>query len=143
MTSQNFSLNLSAQSVTIAPGGSANLMINAAAVGGFNSPIKLGKTLLRELGSNVCFQSFDDHSGVEFGSHLDHLGGRDPAAGYRLRLCLHHARTNGPAVWSGIVWNRSRSPQTENAISQENFVDEGTGFAAVHGAGRILRRGLR
>jgi hypothetical protein len=41
VTSQNFSLNLSAQSVTIAPGGSANLMINAAAVGGFNSPVSL------------------------------------------------------------------------------------------------------
>jgi uncharacterized protein (TIGR03118 family) len=41
VTSQNFSLNLSAQSVTIAPGASANLMITAAAVGGFNGPISL------------------------------------------------------------------------------------------------------
>src|SRR6202795_4726553 len=41
VTSQNFSLNLSAQSVTIAPGGSANLMITAAAVGGFNGQISL------------------------------------------------------------------------------------------------------
>jgi uncharacterized protein (TIGR03118 family) len=39
--SQNFSLNLSAQSVTVARGGSANLTISAAAVGGFNSPISL------------------------------------------------------------------------------------------------------
>src|SRR6202008_4676023 len=37
----NFSLNLSAQSVTIAPGGSANLTINASAVGGFNGQISL------------------------------------------------------------------------------------------------------
>jgi len=42
VTSQNFSLNLSAQSVAITPGGSANLMINAAGVGGFNGPITLG-----------------------------------------------------------------------------------------------------
>src|SRR6201998_4319542 len=37
----NFSLNLSAQSVTIAPDGSANLTINASAVGGFNGQISL------------------------------------------------------------------------------------------------------
>ena len=37
----NFSLNLSAPSVTVAPGGSANLMISAASVGGFNGQISL------------------------------------------------------------------------------------------------------
>jgi uncharacterized protein (TIGR03118 family) len=41
VTSQNFSLNLSTQSVSIAPGGSANLMVTAAGVGGFDSPISL------------------------------------------------------------------------------------------------------
>jgi uncharacterized protein (TIGR03118 family) len=39
--SQNFSLNLSAPSVTISPGGSAPITVGAAAVGGFNSPISL------------------------------------------------------------------------------------------------------
>jgi uncharacterized protein (TIGR03118 family) len=39
--SPSFSLSLSAPSVTITPGGSANLMISASAVGGFNSPISL------------------------------------------------------------------------------------------------------
>jgi uncharacterized protein (TIGR03118 family) len=37
----NFSLNLSAPSVTVAPGGSANLTVSAAGVGGFDSPISL------------------------------------------------------------------------------------------------------
>lgn len=41
VTSENFSLSLSSQSVTVAPGGSANVMVSAAAVGGFNSPISL------------------------------------------------------------------------------------------------------
>ncbi len=36
-----FSLNLSAASATVAPGGSANLTISAAAVGGFNNQITL------------------------------------------------------------------------------------------------------
>jgi len=36
-----FSLSLSAQNTTINPGGSANIMVSAAAVGGFNSQITL------------------------------------------------------------------------------------------------------
>jgi hypothetical protein len=39
--SPNFSLSLSPQSATIAPGGSTNLMISASAVGGFNDQIRL------------------------------------------------------------------------------------------------------
>ena len=39
--SPGFSLNLSAQSATVVPGGSANVTISAAAVGGFNSQITL------------------------------------------------------------------------------------------------------
>src|SRR4029077_3552570 len=37
VTSQNFSLSLSTQSVMVAPGGVANVMITAAGVGGFDS----------------------------------------------------------------------------------------------------------
>jgi len=37
----NFSLSLSAQSVTVAPGGSTNLTVDASAVGGFNGQISL------------------------------------------------------------------------------------------------------
>jgi uncharacterized protein (TIGR03118 family) len=44
VTSPDFSLNLSAQSITVAPGGSANLMISASAVGGFNSQVTLSCT---------------------------------------------------------------------------------------------------
>src|SRR6202162_2084423 len=39
--SPNFSLSLSAQSVTVAPGGSANLMVSASAVGGFSGQVSL------------------------------------------------------------------------------------------------------
>jgi uncharacterized protein (TIGR03118 family) len=41
VSGQNFSLSLSAPSVSVTPGGSANLMISAAGVGGFDSPISL------------------------------------------------------------------------------------------------------
>src|SRR6202795_4260954 len=49
VTSQNFSLSLSAQSVTVAPGGSANVMVNAAGVGGFDSPISLSCSTITGL----------------------------------------------------------------------------------------------
>lgn len=41
VTSANFSLSLSSPSVTLTPGGSASVMVSAAAVGGFTSPISL------------------------------------------------------------------------------------------------------
>jgi uncharacterized protein (TIGR03118 family) len=41
VSGQNFSLNLSAQSLTVSPGGSANDTISVAAVGGFNNSISL------------------------------------------------------------------------------------------------------
>jgi uncharacterized protein (TIGR03118 family) len=46
---QNFSLNLSAQSVSVTQGGSANLMISAAGVGGFNSAISLSCSVVSGL----------------------------------------------------------------------------------------------
>jgi uncharacterized protein (TIGR03118 family) len=42
--SPNFSLNLSVQSATVVPGGSANLAVSASAVGGFNGQITLSCT---------------------------------------------------------------------------------------------------
>ena len=42
--SPNFSLTLSAQSLTVTPGGSSNLMVGASAVGGFNGQIALSCT---------------------------------------------------------------------------------------------------
>ena len=44
VTSPDFSLSLSAQSVTVAPGGSTNLKVSASAVGGFNGQITLSCT---------------------------------------------------------------------------------------------------
>jgi hypothetical protein len=41
VTNQNFSLSLSNPTVTLAPGGSANVTVSAAGVGGFDNPISL------------------------------------------------------------------------------------------------------
>jgi uncharacterized protein (TIGR03118 family) len=48
-TGQNFSLSLSAQSLSVTPGGSANVTISAAAVGGFDSPISLSCSTISGL----------------------------------------------------------------------------------------------
>jgi len=53
--SEGFSLSLSAQSVTVTPGGSANLMIGATAVGGFNGQITLSCAAPAGLGRG-CVQ---------------------------------------------------------------------------------------
>ena len=129
--SPNFSLNLSAQSATVAPGGSTNLMISASAVGGFNGQISLSCSCA--CGSDLRFQSFDDLSRVErVILHLDRLCRLDPAD-WRLRH-------GGPAAWSGAVRNPSHNSQTETAYAQEHSVDERAGFAASHLAVRPRMR---
>jgi hypothetical protein len=49
VASQNFSLSLSAQSVSVTPGSSANVMVSAAGVGGFDSPISLSCSTISGL----------------------------------------------------------------------------------------------
>jgi uncharacterized protein (TIGR03118 family) len=49
VSNQMFSLNLSAQSVSVAPGNSANLTISASAVGGFNNQISLSCSTITGL----------------------------------------------------------------------------------------------
>ena len=48
----DFSLSLSAQSATVAPGGAANLMVSASAVGGFNGQISLSCAAAAGLSCN-------------------------------------------------------------------------------------------
>jgi uncharacterized protein (TIGR03118 family) len=68
VTSANFSLSLSSQSVTLAPGGSANVMVSAAAVGGFNSPVSL--TCATSAGLTCAFNPSTINAGSSAGSTL-------------------------------------------------------------------------
>ncbi len=121
-----FSLSLSAQSVTVAPGGSANDMISANAVGGFNGQITLSCAALP--GVTCAFSPTTISPGERVILHLDHLCRLDTAAGYRLQLVRHGSL----AAWSGTVRNRSHDSQTEAAHTQQHSVDERTGVAASH-----------
>jgi len=68
-----FSLSLSAASATVAPGGSANLMISAAAVGGFNSSDF--SYMYRALWSDLFSQSSTISPGGTSSSTLNHFCG--------------------------------------------------------------------
>ncbi len=117
VTSQNFTLNLSTPSVTVAPGGSTNVTIGAAGVAGFNSPITLSCSL--DLRTDLCFQSCDDHTRVEHRIHLVHLCRLDHAARRVSRGDLRR-----PAARFGYARNRFHDSKTEAAYAQKDFVDE-------------------
>ncbi len=68
VTSANFSLSLSSPSVTLASGGSANVTVSAAAVGGFNSPISL--TCAASAGLTCAFSPSTINAGSTAGSTL-------------------------------------------------------------------------
>jgi hypothetical protein len=124
-----FSLSLSAPSTTVMPGSSTSLMVDAAAVGGFNSQ---SAYLLRARGVDLCFQPFNNLSRIEFFVlHIDHL-----CRGYSAvwRRWLHRTRHGGPAARSGTVRDPSDYWQTDAAYPQEHCVDEPAWFAA----GRLI-----
>ena len=68
VTSANFSLSLSSQSVTLAPGGSANVTVSAAAVGGFSSPVSLSCST--SAGLTCAFNPSTINAGSSAGSTL-------------------------------------------------------------------------
>ena len=68
VTSANFSLSLSSQSVTLAPGGSANVTVSAAAAGGFNSPVSLSCSA--SAGLTCAFNPSTINAGSSTGSTL-------------------------------------------------------------------------
>jgi uncharacterized protein (TIGR03118 family) len=68
VTTANFSLSLSSPSVTLAPGGSANVTVSAAGVGGFNSPVSLA--CATSAGLTCAFNPSTINAGSTAGSTL-------------------------------------------------------------------------
>ena len=87
VSGQNFSLNLSSSSVTIAPGGSANVTVTASAVGGFNSPISLSCST--SSGLTCAFNPPMITPGQSTGATLTvSAASTPPATGYGLAFVL-------------------------------------------------------
>jgi uncharacterized protein (TIGR03118 family) len=80
--SPGFSLNLSAQSLTVAPGGSASDMISASAVGGFNGQITLSCAALAGLTCAFSPTTISPGSSAAFSTLTISAASTPPATGY-------------------------------------------------------------
>jgi hypothetical protein len=99
VASGNFTLSLSAQSVNVTPGGSVNVTVSAAAVGGFNSQISLSCSTNR--------------------FYIDPLSSTSAAADHRLPRCVAFA-------WPRPLRTGSRRPE-EVRRAQAHPRNEGVG----------------
>jgi uncharacterized protein (TIGR03118 family) len=108
-----FSLNLSAQSATVAPGGSANVTISAAAVGGFNSQIAL--TCTAPSGLTCAFSPSTISPGSTSSSTLTISAvSTPPPTGYIVPGMA--ALLPGLGLFGTLLTTRKRKPLTRKSI---------------------------
>jgi uncharacterized protein (TIGR03118 family) len=108
-----FSLNLSAQSTTVAPGGSANVTISAAAVGGFNSQIAL--TCTAPSGLTCAFSPSTISPGSTSSSTLTISAvSTPPPTGYIVPGMA--ALLPGLGLFGTLLTTRKRKPLTRKSI---------------------------
>jgi uncharacterized protein (TIGR03118 family) len=114
-TSPNFSLSLSAPSTTVSPGGSANVTVSAAAVGGFNSQIAL--TCTAPAGLTCAFSPTTISPGGTSSSTLTIAAASTPPSGgggysmHGLGLFLP-----GLGLFGTLLTTRKRKPLTRKSI---------------------------
>ena len=112
--SPDFSLNLSTQSLTVMPGGSANVMIGASAVGGFNGQIALACTA--PAGLTCAFNPSTISPGSSSSSSTLTISAAStppPVTGYgRLGMAL----LPGLGLFGTVLATRKRKPFTRKNI---------------------------
>jgi uncharacterized protein (TIGR03118 family) len=108
-----FTLSLSAQSATVNPGGSANVMVSAAAVGGFNSQITL--TCAAPSGLACAFNPSTISPGSTSSSTLTISAvSTPPPTGYKLPGMM--ALLPGLGLFGTLFTTRKRKPLTRKGI---------------------------
>jgi len=113
--SPNFSLNLSAQSATVAPGGSANLTISASAAGGFNGQITLSCTA--PAGLTCAFSSTMISPGSSASSStLTIAAASTPPSGTGYSLSGMAALLPGLGLFGTVLTGRKRRALTRKNI---------------------------
>ena len=114
----NFSLSLSAQSATVAPGGSADLTISAAAVGGFNSQISLTCTAPSGLTCSLNPPMISP-GGTSSSTLTIIAASTPPSGGYgaALRRPGMMLLLPGLGVFGTLLMTRKRKPITRNSIA--------------------------
>jgi uncharacterized protein (TIGR03118 family) len=109
--SPSFSLNLSAQSATVAPGGSANLMVSAAAVGGFNSQITLTCSAPAGLACAFNPSTISPGSSAASSTLTISVASTAPTGGYGFLVL-----TPGLGLFGTLLTSRKRKQLTRKSI---------------------------
>ena len=104
----NFSLNLSAPSATVMPGGSTTLMISASAVGGFNSQISLTCSAPTGLTCTLSPATISPGSSASSSTLTLSAAATAPTGGYPYMAAL----LPGLAVFGTLLTTRRRKPLT-------------------------------
>ncbi|MGP0098561.1 MAG: TIGR03118 family protein [Terriglobales bacterium] len=113
--SPDFSLSLSAQSVTVAPGGSTNLMISASAAGGFNGQISL--TCSAPAGLTCAFNPTTISPGSSTpSSTLIISAASTPPGGHGYGASGLGVLLSGLGLFGTVLATRKRNPLTRKSI---------------------------
>jgi uncharacterized protein (TIGR03118 family) len=107
--SPDFSLSLSPQSATIAPGGSTNLMISASAVGGFNGQISLSCSA--SAGLTCTFNPSTISAGGTASTLTVSAAATPPINGYGMATLL-----SGLGLFGTLLTTRKRKPLARKSI---------------------------
>ena len=110
----DFSLTLSTLSVTVAPGASANLMIGASAVGGFNSQISLSCSAPAGLTCSLSPTTISPGSSASSSTLTISAATTPPATGYSLPGIA--ALLPAIGVFGTILTTRKRKSLTRKSI---------------------------
>ena len=111
--SPDFSLSLSAQSVTVMPGASSTLMISASAVGGFNSQIALACTAPAGLTCAFNPSTISPGSSASSSTLTVSAASTQPPNGYTV---LGTALLPGLGLFGTVFTMRKRKPLTRKNI---------------------------
>ncbi|MGA7167532.1 MAG: TIGR03118 family protein, partial [Candidatus Sulfotelmatobacter sp.] len=111
-SSADFSLNLSAQSATVNPGGSASLMVSAAAVGGFSGQISL--TCSAPAGLTCAFNPATISPGAPAATLTVSAVSTPPPTGYSMPAML--ALLPGLGLFGTVLTTQKRKPLSRASV---------------------------
>ncbi len=112
--SPDFSLSLSAQSAMVSAGGSANLMVSASAVGGFNSQISLSCAAPAGLSCAFSPSAISPGSSGSSATLTISANSAPPSNGYKSTTMA--ALLPGLGIFGTLLIGRKRKPRKRKSI---------------------------
>jgi uncharacterized protein (TIGR03118 family) len=111
-----FSLNLSAMSTTVTPGGSTNLMVDAAAVGGFNGQISLTCSAPAGLTCSFNPSTISPGSSASSSTLTIAAAAAPPVGGGGYLVTGMMALLPGLGLFGTLLTTRKRKPLTRKSV---------------------------